>query len=102
VPAAAAAAFVAVVAAVGTGPTFASSSGRVTPTTVSDVHFSLSGDSALRAVRFSVDPAGAALVRASVDGTTWHACVIDGARATCDLGATPVARVRALRVQAID
>jgi len=101
-PAAAAAVFVAVAAAAGTGPTFAGPSGRVTPTMVTDVHYALGSNASLGSVSFTVDPAGASLVRASVDGTTWHDCEVERARATCDLGTTQVARVDMLRVQAID
>jgi hypothetical protein len=100
--AAAATVFVAVAAAAGTAPTFAGPSGRVTPTTVTDVHYGVDDGAALVSVSFTVDPAGAALVRASVDGATWHDCAVAGARATCDLGATAIAGVRTLRVQAID
>jgi hypothetical protein len=102
VPAAATAALIAVAAAAGTGSSaFGAPTGSVAPIAVTDVHYSLTPWASLGAVSFELAPAGASLVRASVDGVTWHVCRLTGGRARCELGGAGVADVRALRVVAV-
>jgi hypothetical protein len=101
VPAAVAAALVATTAVAGTGPTFAAPGGRVVPTTVSDVRYSLTPRATLSSVAFAVDPEGASEVRVSLDGRTWRRCALERGRATCALGGMQISGFQTLRVVAV-
>lgn len=85
-----------------TAPSAGAGSGSISGYTVSGVAYTLNGSNPqnIDSVAFTISPAAAATVKASLDGTNWHSCTNTAGSVACTTPGATVSTASTLTVVA--